>query len=100
MSIDKHIYDPLIRQQIELTLDAIYACNIIKKLSESHRHLETYRLLFSKLNNSDNRDISDNRNNSDNMDNYSLITVKIQELTQALANIDEVLDDCDEILNI
>ena len=91
MSIDQHIYDPLIRQQIQLTLDAIYACNIIKKLSESDRHLATYRLLFSRLN---------NRDTSDNRDNYSLITVKIQELTRALTNIDEVLDDCDEILNI
>lgn len=91
MSMDKYIYDPLIRQQIQLTLDAIYACNIIKKLSESDRHLETYRLLFSKLNNSDNRDISDN---------HSLITIKIQELTRALTNIDKVLDDCDEIVNI
>lgn len=97
MSIHQHINDPLIRQQIQLTLDAIYACNIIKKLSESDRHLATYRLLFSKLNNRDTRDNSDN---SDNRDNYSLITVKIQELTRALTNIDEVLDDCDEILNI
>ena len=112
MSIDKHIYDPLIRQQIQLTLDAIYACNIIKKLSESDRHLATYRLLFSRLNNRDTRDTSDTRDTRDTSDtrdtrdtrdtsdNYSLITVKIQELTRALTNIDEVLDDCDEILNI
>lgn len=94
MSIHQHIYDPLIRQQIQLTLDAIYACNIIKDLSASDRHLETYRLLFSKLNN------SNNSNNSDNSNNLSLITIKIQELTRALANIDQVLDECDEILNI
>ena len=49
MSIDQHIYDPLIRQQIQLTLDAIYACNIIKKISENDRHLENYLLYLIKL---------------------------------------------------
>ena len=87
MSIEKHIYDPVIRQQLQLTLDAIYACNIIKKLSDSDRHLETYRLLFSKLNNS---------NNS----NRSHIILKIQELTRSLAYIDEILDSCNEIVNL
>lgn len=87
MSIEKHIYDPVIRQQLQLTLDAIYACNIIKKLSDNDRHLETYRVLFSKLNNS---------NNS----NRSHIILKIQELTRSLAYIDEILDSCNELVNL
>jgi len=75
-------------RELQLTLDAIHSSNIINVIHETDRHINLYRRLFNRL-------------NSCNIDSntYTVIKQLIHELNQTLMNVDNVLDDCEWILN-
>ena len=74
--------------ELQLTLDGIHGTNIISVIHETDRHINLYRRLFNRL-------------NSCNIDSntYTVIKQLIHELNQTLMNVDNVLDDCEWILN-
>ena len=73
---------------IQLTLDAIHSSNIVDTIHDTDRHINIYRRLFDRLNSC----------NADS-DTYTIIKQLIHELNQTLMTVDNVLDDCEWILN-